>query len=237
MSEQLKYSADKTSAQVAMDLLSFAAKYDTYSELRHNIHEYFKDVDVLTLSIIYDDLSDLGVDNKDIMYIMYVLIDLMTSLDSAKMPQVYVKERGIKWDIYALGTLLSSLGHSYKNFSYTTDEYTEATARQETAAKMAEAINKQIKYSFNELSVKLNSIQMRFGNDDIGYPVLSMFATYTVSYNDITLVVARPNENTFECTFESSGQSIAIDLPNAMSAATKAIEYFFAAVFDVEDYY
>jgi hypothetical protein len=132
---------------------------------------------------------------------------------------------------------LSSLGHSYKNFSYTTDEYTEATARQEAAAKMTEAINKQIKYCFNELSVKLNSIQMRFGNDDIGYPVLSMFATYTVSYNDITLVVTRPNENTFECTFESSGQSIAIDLPNAMSAATKAIEYFFAAVFDVEDYY
>jgi len=49
--------------------------------------------------------------------------------------------------------------------------------------------------------------------------------------------VARPNENIFECTFKSSGQSVAIDLPNAMSAATKAIEYFFAAVFDVEDYY
>ena len=239
MSEQLKYSADKTSAQVAMDLLSFAAKHNTYSEIRYYINEYFKDVDALTLSTIYDDLSDLGVDNEHIIYSMYVLIDFMTSLDSAKMPQVYVKERGIKWDIYSLGVLLSSLGHSYKNFSYTTDEYTKATARQETAAKMAEAINKQIKYCFNELSVKLNSIQMRFGNDDAGYPMLSMFATYTVSYNDITLVVARPNENTFECTFESSGQSVAIDLPNtmSMSAATKAIEYFFAAVFDVEDYY
>jgi hypothetical protein len=77
---------------------------------------------------------------------------------------------------------------------------------------------------------------MRFGNDDLGYPRLSMFATYTVSYNDITLVVARPNENTFEYAFESSGQSITIDLPNT-TAATKAIEYFFAAVFDVEDYY
>jgi hypothetical protein len=186
MSEQLKYSADKTSAQVAMDLLSFAAKYTTYSEISRNVHEYFKDVDALTLSIIYDDLLDLGVDNEDIMYSMQMLIDFMSPKDI----------RGIKWDIFALGVLLSSLESSYKNFSYTADEYTKTTARQETAAKMAEAINEQIKYCFNELSVKLNSIQMRFGSDDFGHRMLSMFATYKVSYNGITLVVARPNRNT-----------------------------------------
>ena len=236
MSEQLKYSADKTSAQVAIDLLSFAAKYNTYSEIRRNVHEYFKDVDPLTLSIIYDDLLDLGVDNEDIMHSMYALIDYMISLDYAQIPLAYVKERGIKWDIYALGVLLSSLGHSYKNFSFTTDEYAETATRLETAAKMAEAINKQIKYSFYKLSVKLNSIQMRFGNDNTGHRMLSMFATYTVYYNGITLVVARPNENTFEYAFGSSGQSITIDLPNT-AAATKAIEHFFASVFDVEDYY
>jgi hypothetical protein len=227
MSEQLKYSADKTSAQVAMDLLSFAAKHNTYSEIRYYINEYFKDVDALTLSIIYDDLLDLGVDNEHIIYSMQMLIDSMSPKDI----------RGIKWDIFALGVLLSSLESSYKNFSYTTDEYTKTTTRQETAAKMAEAINEQIKYCFNEFSVKLNSIQMRFGNDDYGYPMLSMFATYKVSYNGITLVVARPNKNTFECTFESSGQGITIDLPDAVSAATKAIKYFFASVFDIEDYY
>ena len=45
-------------------------------------------------------------------------------------------------------------------------------------------------------------------------------------------------KNTFEYTFgESSGQSVTIDLPDTMSAATKAIEHFFASVFDVEDYY
>ena len=229
MSEQLKYSADKTSAQVAMDLLiSFAAKYNTYSEIRRNVHEYFKDVDALTLSIIYDDLLDLGVDNEDIMYSMRALIGSKASPRDI---------RGIKWDIYALSVLLTTLGGSYKNFSYTTDEYTKAATRQETAAKMAEAINKRLEYCFDELSVKLNSIQMRFGNDDSGYPMLSMFATYKVSYNGITLVVARPNKNAFECTFESSGQGITIDLPDTMSAATKAIEYFFASVFDVEDYY
>ena len=228
MSEQLKYSADKTSAQVAIDLLSFAAKYNTYSEIRRNVHEYFKDVDPLTLSIIYDDLLDLGVDNEDIMHSMYALIDSMASPRDT---------RGIKWDIYALGVLLSALGGSYKNFGHTTDEYAEDAARQETAAKMAEIVNKTIKYGFNELSVKLNSIQMRFGADDIGYPTLSMFATYKVCYNGITLVVARPNKNTFKCTFESSGQGITIDLPDVMSAATQAIEYFFASVFDVEDYY
>ena len=228
MPEQLKYSADKTSAQVAMDLLSIAAKHNAYSETRYDINEYFKDVDALTLSIIYDDLLDLGVDNKYVMHSMYALIDSMASPRDT---------RGIKWDIYALGVLLSALGGSYKNFSHTTDEYAEDAARQETAAKMAEITNKTIKYGFNELSVKLNSIQMRFGADDIGYPTLSMFATYTVYYNDVTLVVARPNKNTFKCTFESSGQSVTIDLPDAMSAATKAIEYFFASVFDVEDYY
>ncbi len=227
MPEQLKYSADKTSAQVAMDLLSFAAKHNTYSEIRYYINEYFKDVDALTLSIIYDDLLDLGIDNEHIIYSMQTLINSIPPKDT----------RGIKWDIYALSVLLTTLGDSYKNFSYTTDEYTESTARQETAAKMAEAINKWIKHVFNELNVKLSSIQMRFGNDDAGYPVLSMFATYKVSYNGITLVVARPNKNTFECTFEFSGQGITIDLPNDMSAATKAIEYFFASVFDVEDYY
>jgi hypothetical protein len=227
MSEQLKYSADKTSVQVAMDLLSFAAKHNTYSEIRYYINEYFKDVDALTLSIIYDDLLDLGVDNEHIIYSMQMLIDFMSPKDI----------RGIKWDIFALGVLLSSLESSYKNFSYTTDEYTKTTARQETAAKMAEAINEQIKYCFNEFSVKLNSIQMRFGNDDYGHPMLSMFATYKVGYNGITLVVARPNKNTFECTFGSSGQGITIDLPDDMSAATKAIKYFFASVFDVEDYY
>jgi hypothetical protein len=78
---------------------------------------------------------------------------------------------------------------------------------------------------------------MRFGNDDYGHPMLSMFATYKVGYNGITLVVARPNKNTFECTFGSSGQSVVIDLPDDMSAATKAIKYFFASVFDIEDYY
>ena len=227
MPEQLKYSADKTSAQVAMDLLSVAAKHNAYSETRYDINEYFKDVDALTLSIIYDDLLDLGVDNKYVMHSMYALIDSMASPRDT---------RGIKWDIYALGVLLSALGGSYKNFSHTTDEYAEDAARQETAAKMAEIVNKTIKYGFNELSVKLNSIQMRFGADDIGYPTLSMFATYTVYYNGITLVVARPNENTFEYAFESSGQSITIDLPNT-AAATKAIEHFFASVFDVEDYY
>jgi len=227
MSEQLKYSADKTSAQVAMDLLSFAAKHNTYSEIRYYINEYFKDVDALTLSIIYDDLLDLGVDNEHIIYSMQTLINSMPPKDT----------RGIKWDIYALSVLLTTLGDSYKNFSYTTDEYTKTTTRQETAAKMAEAINKWIKHVFNELNVKLSSIQMRFGSDDYGYPMLSMFATYKVSYNGITLVVARPNKNTFECTFESSGQGITIDLPDTMSAATKAIEYFFASVFDIEDYY
>jgi hypothetical protein len=237
MSEQLKYSADKTSIQVAMDLLSFAAKYTTYSEINHNVREYFKDVDALTLSIIYDDLLDLGVDNEDIIYSMRTLISFIASLDYTKTSLVYVKEHGIKWDIYALGALLSSLGYSYKAFSYTTDEYAKATVRQETAAKMAEAINRQIKYDFYKLSVKLNSIQMRFGNDDHNHPMLFMFATYTVSYNDITLVVARPNENTFEYTFGSAGQSVTIDLPDTMSAATKAIEHFFASVFDVEDYY
>ncbi len=228
MPEQLKYSADKTSAQVAMDLLSFAAKHNTYSEIRYYINEYFKDVDALTLSIIYDDLLDLGIDNEHIMYSVYSLIDFMTSPKDT---------RGIQWDIYALGLLLSSLESSYKNFSYTADEYTKATARQEAAAKMAEVVNKRLEYCFNELSVKLNSIQMRFGSDDYGYPMLSMFATYKVSYNGITLVVARPNKNTFECTFESSGQSVAIDLPNTMTAFIKAIEYFFASVFDIEDYY
>ena len=78
---------------------------------------------------------------------------------------------------------------------------------------------------------------MRFGNDDRNHPMLSMFATYKVSYNGITLVVARPNKNTFECIFESSGQSVVIDLPNTMTAFIKAIEYFFASVFDIEDYY
>ena len=65
-----KIFSDKTSVQVAMDLLSFAAKYTTYSEINHNVHEYFKDVDALTLSIIYD-LLDLGVDNK-ILYIVCI---------------------------------------------------------------------------------------------------------------------------------------------------------------------